>query len=118
MAERTSTGTQSTQEWALGEIFDNGAGLVIAGTSHRGDPAATGSAAGVAGPERTEADPGPEVEVEASSEPVSLDDPELAAAPRGSDVNAGAKRTLWWLASGVVLLAVLIVLAFLILGGG
>jgi len=34
------------------------------------------------------------------------------------DVNAGAKRTLLWLGSGVVLVAVLIVMAFLVFGGG
>jgi hypothetical protein len=35
-----------------------------------------------------------------------------------ADVNAGAKRTLLWLSSGVVLVAVLIVMAFLVFGGG
>jgi hypothetical protein len=119
VAERASTGTQSTQEWALDELFDNGEGLVITGAGRQHDPAvAVGSEAARAGQKLTEAGRGPEAGVRASSEPVSLDDPEPAPLPRRADVNAGAKRTLLWLASGVVLLAVLIVLAFLILGGG
>lgn len=127
MAERTSTETQSTQDWAFDEIFDNGEGLGITGTTGHEDPAdATGVPTGgeptseewVTNEIAAHRDDFVHTGAEVTAEPVALDDDGPVAPSRRPDVNAGAKRTLLWLTSGVVVLAVLIVLVFLVYGGG
>lgn len=113
MAESTRSGL-STQDWMLDQIIDERPALVVNGDAEPRDndvDAAAEQAAAAA----TETDHG------AGHGPVhDLDEVdtagELPEAP--ADVNAGAKRTLLWLGSGVALVAVLIVLAFVVFGGG
>jgi hypothetical protein len=124
VVERTATETQSTQEWAFDEIFDNGEGLVITGAAGHHDPADVAGTVAECSPQEWADDEilnsrdDFDTEAGAAADPVALDDDESAAQPRRADVNAGAKRTLMWLASGVVVLAVVIVLVFLVFGGG
>ncbi len=116
MAECGSVEAQKNQEWALGEIFGDGQQRpvsAVAAERQAGPVDRAGAEVSQTGPHLDA------VGEEVSAEPVPLDDDEQDTSPaRKEDVNAGAKRTLLWLSSGVVLLAVLIVLAFLVLGGG
>ncbi|KMO69807.1 hypothetical protein [Mycolicibacterium chlorophenolicum] len=103
----------SNREWMLEQIIDDGPPLIVSDPHSDVEPDGGGAAV-------------PETVVESNedvdprlSPAQDLDSAETHQAPaRTPDVNAGAKRTLWWLGSGVGLVAVLIVLAFLVLGGG
>lgn len=104
----------STQDWMLEQIIDDGPPLIVADPQTDAKPNDTGADAA-------------ETPAEAAATAEELD-PRLCPAhdldstepdpARTTDVNAGAKRTLLWLGSGVALVAVVIVLAFLVFGGG
>jgi len=110
----------STQDWMLEQVLDDGPPLVLVDDVAEDDIGAGDDL----DDELSEADAkvdsdatGPR-RVSVASGVHDLDTPSASVSGDEADVNAGAKRTLWWLASGVALVAVLIVLAFLVFGGG
>jgi len=121
MADRASDDGLSTRDWMLEQVAGDGPALVVTNTRRTADDDGAD--------EPTDDDDRRDlVEVPASlralncgrSLPHELDssaEPDIAE-DSGSDINSGAKRTAVWLGSGVLLAAVLIVLAFVMWGGG
>ncbi|WP_431241051.1 hypothetical protein ACQ86B_28535 (plasmid) [Mycolicibacterium aichiense] len=107
MAETTDL---STRDWMLDQLIDDGPPLIV--TEPSSDGATDGEAEQAALDTAEDLDDclSPAHDVDNAAP-----DSQSAHTP---DVNAGAKRTLVWMGSGVVLVAVLIVVAFLVFGGG
>lgn len=124
VAEETTTPVLSTHDWVLERLNDDEPPLIIAAEPDVDDddgraPAPPPDDDDGARPALQE--PPAEPDTSPLSEPPhNLDAPPSVeeAEPGGADVNAGARRTALWLGSGVVLVAVLIVLAFVVFGGG
>lgn len=121
MTESAATADPSMQDWLTEHLTDEGPSIIGAGPQ-------TDAESDVAADDAGETLHESHVDVAASadipdSQLLSVTDldeptgPPATPAPP-SDVNAGAKRTLVWLGSGVALTAVAIVLAFLVFGGG
>ena len=122
MAEDATTGVLSTQAWVLERLNDDEPALIIADDRRAADDDT------IETPPPDEDDSGPAQQPPAEPNtnqlldqpPQDLDESPIPQAPdvAGADVNAGARRTALWLGSGVVLVAVLIVGAFVVVGGG
>jgi hypothetical protein len=123
MDDDASDGELSDRDWLL-EVVGEGPVLIVTGNPRTGDDESAGQPTealddhdrwGVLDRPRAgrNFDAGPML-------PHELDDPSGANADEGSgaDINSGAKRTAVWLGSGVLAVAVLIVLALVVFGGG
>jgi hypothetical protein len=95
-----STARQSGRDWLLDQLHDGAPAIIL--RDDRGDATGDDDTAPVG--ERA---------------PVGAGGPhDLDARPAEVDVNAGAKRAALWLISAVLLLAMAIVAAFIVVGGG
>jgi len=120
MVDDISADGQSARDWLLEQVVEEGPALIVAGRG-RGpgehpDPADDNDGGRDATALRR---PLRDSDIQ-REKPHFLDDsPRRADAGEGAaDVNAGAKRAAVWLGSGVAALAVLIVMACVIFGGG
>lgn len=123
MADDTPAGGLSTQDWMVEQAGD-GPALIISEQRRTDDAGITDqTTAAVADQDRQDVLDEPPAQRDPDSRRErshDLDGPSGAspAAAAGPDINSGAKRTAVWLGSGVLLVAVLIVLAFVVFGGG
>lgn len=106
----------STQDWMLEQVIDDGPPLIVADqrSDTETDEAGAAPAATPVESDEAAADLDPRLAPAHDLDSTESDQPST----RTPDVNAGAKRILWWLGSSVVFGAVVIVLAFLVFGGG
>ncbi|OBJ10581.1 hypothetical protein A5625_11100 [Mycobacterium sp. 1465703.0] len=114
-------GTVSAQDWMLEQLLEDGPAL--ASTDHSAPPANPSDGEG---PTDVDEDLGDHdnssvtaaVEAGTGPAPHELDEPTGGGEQTGQDVNRGAKRTAAWLGLAAVVVAIVIVMAFVGFGGG
>jgi hypothetical protein len=108
------------QDWLAEHLTDEGPSIVGAGPQTDVGAAADDDAGETLHQLHVDVAAGTDIPDSQLLSVTDLDEPtDTTATPAApSDVNAGAKRTLVWLGSGVALTAAAIVLAFLVFGGG
>ena len=124
MADGASDGELSTRDWMLEQVAGEGPALIVSAQRHTGedngadqltDAVDDRDGRDVLDERRLQRDLG-----FGRERPHELDAPagESPSTASGRDVNFGAKRAAVWLGSGVLAVAVAIVLAFAVFGGG
>ncbi len=117
-------GGASTQDWMLEQLLEDGPILTVtdqlgpqADCTDSEGPTGVDADADAVGQDNS-ADPAAAVQAAAAPPPHELDVPARVGEQTDPDINRGAKRTAVWLGCGAVVVAVLIVVAFVGFGGG
>jgi hypothetical protein len=124
MDDDVSDGELSTRDWLLEQVVGEGPALIVTGKRRiADDERASQPTEAVDDDDRQGVLDGPSAGRDFNAGrtlPHELDNPSGAKLDEGSgaDINSGAKRTAVWLGSGVLVVAVLIVLALVVFGGG
>jgi hypothetical protein len=123
MADGTSGGGLSDRDWMLEQVVGDGPALIVAAERDTGDDESAGqptdSVDDCDGCDAVDQRPAQRDFGSGRGRPHELDGPvgESESEVCGPDINSGAKRAAVWLGSGVLAVAVLIVLALVVFGG-
>jgi len=123
MDDDASDGELSTRDWMLEQVVGEGPALIVTGKRRTADDESAGQPTEAVDDDRQGVldDPSAGHDFDAGRTlPHELDNPSGANSDEGpgADINSAAKRTAVWLGSGVLAVAVLIVLALVVFGGG